>query len=294
MGAQDTKSRVTDDQRARFKKQFYSPHLPERFEAAKQILEQYSGIPADEVNKHVLRIRDQGWAILPFPCIGQFRFLELERTITDPRYQATLTRLRHEGSTDALLDVGCFVGQIVRALAFNGADPARLYGTDLEQAYLDLGFDLFRDSSKLDRSHFVAGDMLLEPRDPRLDLFMGKMTIIHASSFFHLFNWSLQIKAAKRCVEFMNPDVHNVMVFGGMIGREEPGDIHGPGQSKLFMHNAASWARLWEEVGEATGTRWRTEFEFVDDEAFRKDNPHYANAGIKRVRFGTYRIDRSG
>lgn len=56
MGAQDTKSRVTDDQRARFKKQFYSPHLPERFEAAKQILEQYSGIPADEVNKHVLRI----------------------------------------------------------------------------------------------------------------------------------------------------------------------------------------------------------------------------------------------
>ncbi|KAL6241301.1 hypothetical protein RBB50_011774 [Rhinocladiella similis] len=290
MAAQDPKSRVTDDQRERFKKQFYSIHLPERFDAAKQVLEQYSGIPTDEVNEHVLRIRDQGWAILPFPCIGQFRFLELERTLTDPRYEVALTRLRHGGSTEALLDVGCFVGQIVRALAFNGADPAKLYGTDLEQAYLDLGFDLFRDSGKMDRSHFIAGDMLLEPRDPRLDAFVGKFTLIHTSSFFHLFDWSLQIKAAKRCVEFMNPKMPNVMVFGGMIGREEPGDIHGPGQSKLFMHNAESWARLWGEVGEATGTQWQTEFEFVDDEAFRKDNPQYATAGIKRVRFGTYRV----
>lgn len=56
MAAQDPKSRVTDDQRERFKKQFYSIHLPERFDAAKQVLEQYSGIPTDEVNEHVLRI----------------------------------------------------------------------------------------------------------------------------------------------------------------------------------------------------------------------------------------------
>ena len=57
-------------------------------------------------------------------------------------------------------------------------------------------------------------------------------------------------------MEFMNPKVSNVTMFRGMIGREEPGDVHGPGQSKLFMHNAASWARLWGEIGEATGTQW--------------------------------------
>ena len=87
--------------------------------------------------------------------------------------------------------MGCYVGQIVRALAFNSADPAKLYGTDLEQVYLELNFDLFRDSGKMDRSHFSAGDMLLEPPNSRLDLFVSKFTLIHTSSFFHLFDWSL-------------------------------------------------------------------------------------------------------
>jgi hypothetical protein len=49
MAAQAAKSRVTDEQRERCKKQFYSLHLPEKFDSARQILEQYSGIPADEV-----------------------------------------------------------------------------------------------------------------------------------------------------------------------------------------------------------------------------------------------------
>lgn len=226
---------------------------------------------------------------MPFPCIGQFRFLELERTISDPNYQFVLARLRRQASTDTLLDVGCFVGQALRALAFDGVDPKRLYGTDLEQAYLDLGYELFRDRDKIEPSHLIAGDMLQEPRDTRLDAFVGRMTYIHASSFFHLFSWPLQVRAAKRCIEFLQPDSKDAMIFGGMVGRDNAGELPGPGGSKLFMHNAQSWEKLWDEVGETTGTTWATDYQFVEDAAFEKDNPQYAKVGVRRVRFAVRR-----
>lgn len=52
----EAKERVTEQQRERFKKQFYSPQLPPRFDAARRILEQYSNIPAGQINDHVLKI----------------------------------------------------------------------------------------------------------------------------------------------------------------------------------------------------------------------------------------------
>jgi SAM-dependent methyltransferase len=211
--------------------------------------------------------------------------------MSDARFQSALERLQRKGSTDRFLDVGCFVGQIARAFAFSGVDTEKLYGTDLEQAYLDLGFDLFRDEHKMRREHFIAGDMLQEPRDPRLDAFVGKITLINASSFFHLFDLPQQIKAAKRCVEFLDPDAQDAMIFGRMTGRADPGGmVQGPGGSKLFLHSAESWAQLWREVGESTGTVWLTEYELIDDVEFETVNQKFTEAGVKRSRFGAYRI----
>lgn len=175
-------------------------------------------------------------------------------------------------------------------LAFSGVDPDRIFGTDLEQAYLDLGFELFRDEHKLSRNHFIAGDMLQDPRDARLDPFVGKMTLINASSFFHLFDFALQVKAAERCIEFLDPNAKDVMVFGRMTGRAESGLVAGPGASKLFVHNAESWAQLWEQAGTSTGTKWRTEFEILDDPEFAINNPMFTESGVRRARFGAFRL----
>lgn len=288
--SQEVEPPISDEQRQMWKNSFYLPKLPENIDVARRILRDYSGIPENEIDSHILKIRDQGWAIFPFPCIGQFRFLEIERTLSDARFQAALKRLQRPESTDRFLDVGCFVGQIARALAFSGVDTEKLYGTDLEQAYLDLGFDLFRDEHKMHREHFVAGDMLQEPRDPRLDAFVGKITLINASSFFHLFDLPQQIKAAKRCVEFLDRDAEDAMIFGRMTGRAVAGLIPGPAGSKLFVHNAESWAQLWKEVGELTGTNWRTEYELLNDVDFETANQKFSEAGVKRSRFGAYRV----
>jgi len=36
-----------------------------------------------------------------------------------------------------------------------------------------------------------------------------------------------------------------------------------------YLHDPASWQRLWDEVGAATGTRWRVEAQWVGGLPFR-------------------------
>ena len=38
--------------------------------STRQLLEEYSNIPADQVVPHILEIRDRAWDIFPYPCIG--------------------------------------------------------------------------------------------------------------------------------------------------------------------------------------------------------------------------------
>jgi len=40
--------------------------------STRQLLEEYSNIPADQVVPHILEIRDRAWDIFPYPCIGTF------------------------------------------------------------------------------------------------------------------------------------------------------------------------------------------------------------------------------
>lgn len=38
--------------------------------AARELLQKYSHISADQVNLHVIKIRERAWSIFPYPCIG--------------------------------------------------------------------------------------------------------------------------------------------------------------------------------------------------------------------------------
>lgn len=45
--------------------------------SARDLLVKYSNIPEEKVEDHVVQIHDEAWEIFPYPCIGQFRFLDL-------------------------------------------------------------------------------------------------------------------------------------------------------------------------------------------------------------------------
>lgn len=160
---------------------------------------------------------------------------------------------------------------MVRQLITEGVSSERLYGTDVQPVFLDLGYELFRDRDwGKSRATFVAGDMLQEG-DARLEELTGRVDIIHASAFFHLFEREGQIKVAKRMVRFLRPDNPRAMIFG----RNEGPKIEG---WKKYVLDAERWRRMWDEVGEATGTCWRTEMDVQSNEKWNN------------VRFGVYRV----
>jgi hypothetical protein len=83
--------------------------------------------------------------------------------------------------------------------------------------------------------------------------------IIHASAFFHLFEREGQVKAAKRKIKFLNPTNPRAMIFGRNGGPKTLG-------WEKYVLDAESWRCMWDEVGEATGTRWTTEMDLESDE----------------------------
>lgn len=171
-----------------------------------------------------------------------------------------VARLRDPASSDALLDVGCCLAQTVRHLVMSGVDPSRLYATDLRRDFCDIGYELFRDRDRLPETTFVAGD-ILDPADENLARLDGKVTLVHAAHFFHLFSWDDQVRAAERIVRFLDLQSGNCVVFGRMIGSSEPGTRTVRGEK--YLHDGTSFQRLWDEVGERTGPRWKVDMDVL-------------------------------
>jgi hypothetical protein len=121
-----------------------------------------------------------------------------------------------------------------------------------------LGYELFNDKGKL-KATFLPAD-IFDP-ESALKQIDGQISIIYTGSFFHLFDWDEQFRIAKRIVPLLKPET-NSLIVGRQVGNVDAG-VHsrvGFGDKKeRFRHNPASWAELWQKVGEETGTKWKVE-----------------------------------
>lgn len=104
-----------------------------------------------------------------------------------------------------------------------------------------------------------------------LEKLTGRVDIIYASAFFHLFEREAQVTVAKRMVSFLKPKNPGAMIFGRNGGPKIAG-------WEKYVLDPESWRRMWDEVGEATGTSWRTEMDVENDDKWIK------------VIFGVYRV----
>ena len=195
-----------------------------------------------------------------YPCIGHFTYLRLlEFDDADSEMQRAIGRLKAPDSQENFLELGGFIFQTIRQLAFEGVDSARLYGTDLHAEFIELGYEQFRDRETL-KATLVAGDILLPDEEyaacEMAHKFDGRMTIVHASNFFHLFSWKSQLLICERIVRFfrlsLSPETPAVL-FGTHMGSLKPGEIE---MFSIFLHDKATFQSLWDEVGANTGTRW--------------------------------------
>jgi hypothetical protein len=268
---------------------WYVKELTDLEPATRKLFETYSNVPSDEVVSHIKKVRDKAFRVVslptqrmletvccllhwptsyvpqfPYPCLGHWGFLNLSIG-TSNAYQEILDRVKNG---EQYLDLGCCVGQDIRKLVSNGAPSENTYGSDLKASFWDIGFELFRDKSSL-KTTFIEADIL--DANSNLHKLDGKVDIINAASFFHLFDWNGQIATAKAVVQLLKPSSGSLLV-GRQGGRVEAGEFnHQVGSDKsLYWHNPDSFARLWKQVGDETGTEWEVNAYFDENIDMRR------------------------
>ncbi|CAI6335482.1 unnamed protein product [Periconia digitata] len=223
---------------------------------ARALFEKYSKNPHHEVIPHIKAIRDNAFQIYPYPCLGRWAFLDL-RLRQSPQYPQVLSRIKNG---DRYLDIGCCIGQDIRSLVADGAPSENTYGSDMKGDFIDVGYALFRDRATL-KTTFIEADIF--DADSELNSLEGTVDIVHAASFFHLFDWDEQIKAAKCVVRLLKARPYS-MVVGRQLGHVDarPMMYRFISGKPLFRHNVESFARFWKQVGDETGTTWKVEAGF--------------------------------
>ncbi|KAJ4993216.1 methyltransferase domain-containing protein [Stagonosporopsis vannaccii] len=235
---------------------WYVKDLKDLQPKTKELFEIYSKVPSNELISHITQVRDKAFKIFPYPCLGHWGFLNLNIQKSDA-YDEVVQRI-NDG--EQYLDIGCCMGQDIRKLVYDGVPSENVYASDLQGQFWDMGYEMFLDRSSL-KATFIEADVF--DNTSGLQEFTGKFDIVHAASFFHLFDWDAQIVAAKRIISLLNPE-SNSLILGRQAARVEAGDfIAKVGQTKRrYWHNPESWASLWKQVSEETGMNWKVEAVF--------------------------------
>ena len=198
--------------------------------------------------------RDRAFAVWPYPCIGQLRFLEFGAA-KHPNYSEVVSRLK---SGQTFLDVGCCLGQDLRKLVYDGApSSAAMSGLDIEPAFFDLGFELFRDREKM-HATFLAAD-LTKKDVPALTPLLSKVDVINVRNVLHCFNLNDQKTAAQHLVSLAKP-VPGSIILGSQVGDYDAGEKRGLSQDAFtFLHNLQTFDQFWQDVGTVTDSQWKLE-----------------------------------
>jgi hypothetical protein len=91
----------------------------------------------------------------------------------------------------------------------------------------------------------------------------GRMDIIYAGSFLHLFSYKGKVEVCKKVVKLLRCKKES-MLLGRQAGNLAREKLHDKNKGEtVFRHNGESFEKVWDEVGELTGTKWRVETEMV-------------------------------
>ncbi|KAF2727121.1 hypothetical protein EJ04DRAFT_451979 [Polyplosphaeria fusca] len=223
-------------------------------ELAKKLLTEYAKVPSGYEMSHIKTIRDQALETFPYPCIGHYRFLDLQ-IVKSKVYDEIVTRVKRG---QCLMDVGCCIGQELRQVVHDGAPSTRLYGIDLYAGFFDVGFDLFRDRESF-QGHFLAADMF----EPSYDLarLEGSADIIWTGNVLHLFDWDGQIAAMEFMLKLLNPGPGS-LIAGRFMGHSKSGEYRynfRGGLEIMYRHNEKSFRRLFQTIIAGTSETWEVD-----------------------------------
>jgi hypothetical protein len=225
--------------------------IPPPFSA---LLTSYSSIAPPAQIAHVLSLRNRAYASHPYPCLGRFRFMDLDLS-NHPLYGHILARLKSPDEDTLLLDLGCCLGQDIRQLLLDGAPGSKVYGADLLPEFIEAGYDLFGDRATFPADHFVvpADGFDVSPGNA-LAVFDGRVSILHISAVFHLFGLERQKVLARRCLRLLDRGKGGkCWILGGQTANVKAGEYPRGDRGMRWRHSAESWRVMWEGVAEEEG-----------------------------------------
>ncbi|KAI9785579.1 MAG: hypothetical protein M1816_000390 [Peltula sp. TS41687] len=236
---------------------------------ARKLFQEYSHVAPEDIESHILKIRDVAWEIFPWPCVGNFWFLSFGLSL-HPIYPTILSRLC--SSSDKILDLGTCLGQDLRKLLYDGAPLESLYGSDIFPAYEEIGQALFKDEATFN-DRFIVGDILDESRESALARTEGSWDVINIIMFLHVFSWTDQLKASKRILDLLTVKPGS-MIVGAQAATINPGElaVRPPfvkeGEHRtVFRQSRETFKRMWEEVGRAKGVELKVWAEYESSES---------------------------
>ncbi len=120
----------------------------------------------------------------------------------------------------------------------------------------------------------------------------GNIDIIHAASFLHLFGWDDQVRAGSRMVRLLRPTTKDALVLGRQAGTVKPGEYPGRRNGLTrYRHNPESFQKMWDEIGEKTGTKWKVDAELLPARDWYRPVPTEEQKDLRRMQFAVHRID---
>ncbi|KAL4245152.1 hypothetical protein ABKN59_009899 [Abortiporus biennis] len=221
-----------------------------------------------ELKRHIVEVQADAYAVYPYPCIRSFAFTKLK--ISRLLGYNQLLKLGKERPGALFLDIGCCFGNDVRKALDDGFPAKQAIGSDLQPEFWELGYRLFRDSAETFPVPFIPGDafddefLAVSPPEgtdfnsplpeistlKSLNPLHGRLSAIHASSFFHLFNEEKQALLAHKLASLLSPEPGSI-IFGAHGGQPVKGNRKSFRQNLkevvMFCHSPESWTELWEK-----------------------------------------------
>jgi hypothetical protein len=231
----------------------------------KTFFKSQTGIDDDDaLRDHILAVQKKAYAVHPYPGIRRFSFTKFRITLW-PAYGRAL-QLCKERKDAIFVEVGCSLGQDLRKIVVDGWPVENAIGFDLHKGYWKCGHELFKTTQASFPAPFICGDVFdssiiaprgpfnEEPPTPRPDLhsltsltpLQGFVSVIHATSFFHLFNEEQQLRAARQLATLLSP-APGSLIFGSHLGFPVKGSRSCMVSTKeMFCHSPETWQELWD------------------------------------------------
>lgn len=231
-------------------------------EEEKNFFKLATGINDDEgLRKHICEIQARAYSIFPYPCIRAFYFLNFQ--LCHYQIYKDILKLGKERPDAIYLEIGCAFGTDLRKLIADGYALENVVASDIEKDYYDLGHQLFRTTPETYPFPFIPGDVFdLTSELPEARLNTGpspplrsltslvplhsRVSVLHASSVFHLFPPEKQQRLAHIFASLLSPSSGSIIV-GKQMSTEsgiKEWDF-GNAVGYAWLYSVSAWKDLW-------------------------------------------------